>query len=51
LKSKEIGESIENGDDIFIEVRKLEVERDIIEKKKAKLVERWNQTKNNMEKV
>ena len=36
-KSKEIGSNIEAGDEVFNEVRKLEVELSIVERKKAKL--------------
>ncbi len=37
MKSKNLGDNIENGEDIFTEVQKMENERDVQIRKKSKL--------------
>jgi predicted nuclease with TOPRIM domain len=50
-KSKEIGCSIEAGDEVFGDIKKLEVELSITERKKSKLEARWKEITDNLEKV
>jgi hypothetical protein len=51
LKSKEIGCSIEAGDEAFAELRRLEVELGLAERKRGKLEVRWKDYLSNTDKV